>query len=235
MLRIGTKGWGCWLALRQLGGVRRGIEIANAHYGYFPIEGRIPLSWSLTKLLALSHPIRFSLALSISASRLRTLAWALFHSLRSAPYTHQFALVLSLPHRISFSFIVALSHHIFAYPPRDLLFPLSRSPFVAISFFFLSFFLSLSFSSPFLETECMLEIVVHISSCPTPAYLRFSLRTWIIFSPRSIATPNDRFRDKFFFLDSFLSQFLQYWSHFVPFCAYRARNHHLSLFIDNIW
>lgn len=30
-------------ALRQLGGVRRGIEIANAHYGYFPIEGRMPL------------------------------------------------------------------------------------------------------------------------------------------------------------------------------------------------
>lgn len=33
-------------ALRQLGGVRQGIEIANAHYGYFPIEGRIPLSLS---------------------------------------------------------------------------------------------------------------------------------------------------------------------------------------------
>lgn len=44
-------------ALRQLGGVRRGIEIANAHYGYFPIEGRIPLSplaRSLTTFLALS-------------------------------------------------------------------------------------------------------------------------------------------------------------------------------------
>lgn len=53
-------------ALRQLGGVRRGIEIANAHYGYFPIEGRIPLSLSLplstpppslTTLLALSHSV----------------------------------------------------------------------------------------------------------------------------------------------------------------------------------
>lgn len=45
-------------ALRQLGGVRRGIEIANAHYGYFPIEGRIPLSplvLSYHVSLALSH------------------------------------------------------------------------------------------------------------------------------------------------------------------------------------
>lgn len=45
-------------ALRQLGGVRRGIEIANAHYGYFPIEGRIPLSLPLYRLL-----LRFSLFL----------------------------------------------------------------------------------------------------------------------------------------------------------------------------
>lgn len=32
------------VVLRQLAGARRGIEIANAHYGYFPIEGRIPLA-----------------------------------------------------------------------------------------------------------------------------------------------------------------------------------------------
>lgn len=40
--------------LRQLAGARRGIEIANAHYGYFPIEGRIPLASPLSLSLPLS-------------------------------------------------------------------------------------------------------------------------------------------------------------------------------------
>lgn len=93
MLRIGTKGWGCWLALRQLGGVRRGIEIANAHYGYFPIEGRIPLSRSLTALLALSHPVRGSRSLFPPPHLVFALSLS---SIPFASYTHQFALSLSL-------------------------------------------------------------------------------------------------------------------------------------------
>lgn len=91
-------------ALRQLGGVRRGIEIANAHYGYFPIEGRIPLSLSLSLPLHRLLP-RFSLFLiPFSPPPRRTahardlspsLAFAFERSgslspLRSiAPYTHQ--------------------------------------------------------------------------------------------------------------------------------------------------
>lgn len=89
-------------ALRQLGGVRRGIEIANAHYGYFPIEGRIPLSLSLYLSTVSYHASR-----SFSFRSLRRhaapptretsllLAFAFERSgslspLRSiAPYTHQ--------------------------------------------------------------------------------------------------------------------------------------------------
>lgn len=46
-------------ALRQLGGVRRGIEIANAHYGYFPIEGRIPLpvSYRASRSFSFRRPL----------------------------------------------------------------------------------------------------------------------------------------------------------------------------------
>lgn len=68
-------------ALRQLGGVRRGIEIANAHYGYFPIEGRIPLSLSL-----------YSSTVSYHASRSFS-----FRSLRrhAAPPTRETSLLLA--------------------------------------------------------------------------------------------------------------------------------------------
>lgn len=89
-------------ALRQLGGVRRGIEIANAHYGYFPIEGRIPLSLSLPlhRLLPrfslflipfsppprrTAHALDLSLLLAFAFERSGSLS-----PLRSiAPYTHQ--------------------------------------------------------------------------------------------------------------------------------------------------
>lgn len=53
------------VVLRQLAGARRGIEIANAHYGYFPIEGRIPLappSPSLFPLPRLFFLPRFSIS-----------------------------------------------------------------------------------------------------------------------------------------------------------------------------
>lgn len=117
MLRIGTKGWRLLAALRQLGGVRRGIEIANAHYGYFPIEGRMPPSFSLSlslplsyALLGLSHSVRPlppptprspSRDLSSSCCRLRSLS-----SPRSFTSHTQFV----LSHRY-----LTLSHHIFAY------------------------------------------------------------------------------------------------------------------------
>lgn len=92
-------------ALRQLGGVRRGIEIANAHYGYFPIEGRIPLSppvsyhasrsFSFRSLRRRAAPRRpratpFSFSPSRSCSRSDSLS-----PLRSfTPYTHQLRISL---------------------------------------------------------------------------------------------------------------------------------------------
>lgn len=117
-------------ALRQLGGVRRGIEIANAHYGYFPIEGRISLSFSLsllrslTALLALSHSARpcrtlsthYLLHLSLSPP---SSSHPLSRSLRSfAPYTHQFAFVpssLFLSSSLTHCTYFVLSRRIFAY------------------------------------------------------------------------------------------------------------------------
>jgi len=97
-------------ALRQLGGVRRGIEIANAHYGYFPIEGRIPLSplaRSLTTFLALSPSTN-------SPSPARSLQ---AFSLSLLTSVHLLSLSLSLFLRVSFhlshisiSVFVLLSH-----------------------------------------------------------------------------------------------------------------------------
>lgn len=77
-------------ALRQLGGVRRGIEIANAHYGYFPIEGRIPLSLSLSPPSPGLLP-RFSLfLLPLSFPRSLSSSFLPFTSL------HRFIFFLSL-------------------------------------------------------------------------------------------------------------------------------------------
>lgn len=106
-------------ALRQLGGVRRGIEIANAHYGYFPIEGRIPLSplaRSLTTFLSLfliplatsparSHrvlPLAFALSLLTCVSSFSPSLFFFFP-----------ALSFHLSHRTFPPQLCALSSHLF--------------------------------------------------------------------------------------------------------------------------
>jgi len=213
MLRIGTKGWGCWLALRQLGGVRRGIEIANAHYGYFPIEGRIPLS-HVSYHASRSFP---SPSASHSLFPLPHLVFALSLELSFipfAPYTHQFvfALSLSLSHRISPSFIVVFSLitsllALVSFPATSffLLLPLLQSH----SSFHLP--LSLSLSLPFSsENACWKAHTVTLTfPYPIPAsnilvsYVDYFLSSFYCSSSRYIPL-----------LVSSLSQFLT----LIPFC-----------------
>lgn len=145
-------------ALRQLGGVRRGIEIANAHYGYFPIEGRIPLSLSLstpppslTTLLALSHsvlsaatphrprarPLSFSPSRSREAAPFHLFALSLLTRISSAPVSVSLSIPSYPPpsHRISLYLTTSLLTLI---SPRDFLFPPTRSlPLLRLSFSFL--------------------------------------------------------------------------------------------------
>lgn len=131
-------------ALRQLGGVRRGIEIANAHYGYFPIEGRMPLpvsyhasrSFSFRSLPATPTIYR---DLSFSYSRLCSLSspcsftpqtqFVLFH--RCLTFSHHIFVCshISSP----YSFLLAL------YSPHSLLFslPLLRNLMPSPFFLFL--------------------------------------------------------------------------------------------------
>lgn len=122
-------------ALRQLGGVRRGIEIANAHYGYFPIEGRIPLSLSLSPpspgllpgfslfLLPLSFPR------SLSSSFLPFTSLHRFHLLSLSFSFSPCSLFIYIARSLS---RCSSSYRIFSYPlilPRDFFLPLVLSFF----------------------------------------------------------------------------------------------------------
>lgn len=185
-------------ALRQLGGVRRGIEIANAHYGYFPIEGRIPLSplvRVLTTFLALSpstsspSPTRSLQAFSLLLS--------LFHSLHQ--FIFSLAPSLCLFSSITSHFPISYSYRIFSYPlilPHDF-FSFSCSLFSEILSSF-SLFLSR-------KTETHAEKHRQSLSFPhvpfLPVSVTFSLRTWIVYPSCSIVfSPREKlsFRSPFF-------------------------------------
>lgn len=134
-------------ALRQLGGVRRGIEIANAHYGYFPIEGRIPLSLSLSPPSPGLLP-RFSLFLLPLAflPPLALFELSPFHSLHR--FIFSLSLSLSLFLRVSFylshisiSVFVLLSHLFLPSHIAQRFFSPSRALFFS-RIFSLSFFIS---------------------------------------------------------------------------------------------
>lgn len=165
-------------ALRQLGGVRRGIEIANAHYGYFPIEGRIPLSLSLSP-----RPRSLTTFLALSPSTLlpplALFKLSPFHSLNIG--SSSFSLFLFFSVSLFSSIARSLSrcsssYRIFSYP---LILPPMRffSPSRAL-FFFLESFLSLSLSR---KTETHAEKRRQSLSFPRvpflPISVTFSLRT----------------------------------------------------------
>lgn len=109
------------VVLRQLAGARRGIEIANAHYGYFPIEGRIPLappSPSLFPLPRLFFLPRFSISRAhthihvhippLFFGFLSTVSVHLHLLSSRARYSASFAFYLAHPSLSSRPFLVAL-------------------------------------------------------------------------------------------------------------------------------
>lgn len=92
------------VVLRQLAGARRGIEIANAHYGYFPIEGRIPLAPPL--LLSFLSLASSSSRTSPFRARIRTYTYT-FHpcSLAFSEYRSVHLLLYSRArYSVSFAF-----------------------------------------------------------------------------------------------------------------------------------
>lgn len=203
-------------ALRQLGGVRRGIEIANAHYGYFPIEGRIPLPVSYHASRSFSfrpHPLprlslSFSLYLALPSATSLSYPRALsppcsLSPFRSfTPYTHQpVRLPLFLFPSLSLSLLslsifprVAL-HSIL--PHLCLLAYRPATSFLPLALFFpgsrvLSFFspprpLSLAQRKRIPKSARSRS---HLSVSHSSLSLTFSLRTRIVFPPRSIIPPS---------------------------------------------
>lgn len=233
-------------ALRQLGGVRRGIEIANAHYGYFPIEGRIPLSplaRSLTTFLSLFLiPLATSSPPSLASFKF-SLSPSLFRSLHAAL------------HSLSLFFFLALSFHLSHHTFLSQLCALSLSSHLFLSSriasrfsFPLPFFLksctlillSLSFSLPpsfSRKTEVHAEKRRQSLSFPRVPFLSisvtFSLRMWIVFPPRSIAFLRKKPRFWFPFLSSifrFVSPFVSLFSYLSISCiSYPFRPSHIHV------
>lgn len=186
-------------ALRQLGGVRRGIEIANAHYGYFPIEGRIPLSLSLPLhrllprfslfLIPFSPPPRRTAhARDLSPSRLRVrekrlpFTSSLYRSLHASAPRPSLSLFLFLatllPHIVFRSIsphLCLLSYH----SVTSFFLPRALSRFLRLSFSFLlgtpRDLAHFSFSSCFRTAETYARKRAHTvalsSQCAIPSYL----------------------------------------------------------------
>lgn len=156
-------------ALRQLGGVRRGIEIANAYYGYFPIEGRMLLPGLLPAASRSFSFCSFPPPLpAITTSLPLVLSYALSFVLVLFHFSHAIRPISSLSHPPSHRHRCPLTH---------------IAPYV-----FLLFALVFSLLLPFPECLCLLpssfsrcktemhtlesvHAVALISSCSIRAYL----------------------------------------------------------------